>query len=396
MKTTAQFLQLSATIFLWGATMFSCKKNFTPADPIIDPPSSQAVSINSDTISNHLRFFGAVKKQGTIPKGPAGSSLKISFKDTLSLVSEIKRPIRFLHKDTTKNVAGVYLQVHYIGAAGGSLATYYYDVPEVPDVADNDTVSVILIGVDPKDLHPLDFDITIIPYDPFGQPLGETTRPVKIDEFNNDPLAGSCGLVLPTGEYWTWDMTFIENQQNNTLSFYNDPDKKWGAGGQFINGCCIDGISSYNTNCSGDTAHYRKLSFPTFFVFVEEILQFFNNGEFQRHTQELHSLPDPDKSDFCGSSLGIVHWSEISVYYFGNWSVQQLNKPFKGDSLKLTLLTTSTTGGTGYGNPGGIIHQLDCNTLALIRPDQEGGSQYTVSFFARSHTSEEEGWYVLL
>ena len=131
-------------------------------------------------------------------------------------------------------------------------------------------------------------------------------------------------------------------------------------------------------------------------MFEEEVMQFFSDGTFQRNTQELDALPDPDKTDFCGSGPGVVHWERYSVFYFGNWTIDKLATPFKGDSLSLTLLITSTTGGTGYGRAGGIIHQLDCNTLALIKLDREGQSHHEVSYFARSHTSEEEGWYVLL
>lgn len=311
-------------------------------------------------------------------------------------MDEIKKPVKFLHPDTTKNVTGVYVQVHG-SFTGGTNATYYYDVPEVPEMADSDTVSVILIGVDPDGLTGgLIWEITIIPHDGAGQPLGQTTRPVKIEEQNNNPGSGSCGLVLPIGQYWYWDLTLIEDPNGAGLVFYNDPDKKWGAGGQFINGCCINGKSSYNINCSGNTTAYRKLHFKTFFVFEEEILQFFSDGTFQRNTRELHSLPSPVESDFCGTGPGVVHWERYSVYYFGNWSINQLITPFQGDSLSLTLLTTTKTGGTGFGRTGGIIHQLDCNTLALIQPDREGQGHHSVSYFNRVHSTEEEGWYVLI
>lgn len=384
---------------LCAGIMVTCNKpEPVPTDPPKPSPGNQTDSTNADTISNHLQFFNATKKQGTIPHGPAGSSLKISFKDTLYLMDEVKRPIKFLHEDTTKNVSGVYVQVH------GSSSTYYYDVPEIPEMADNDSVSVILIGVDPDSLidsagvppagAPFIFEIEIVPYGESGQPLGGTKRPVQIDNPESNPNSGSCGLVLPDGQYWFWDLTLIEDPNGDGLVFYNDPEKKWGAGGQFINGCCINGTSSYNINCAGDTANQRRLNFKTFFVYEEEVLQFFSNGEFQRYTEELHALPDPDKSDFCGSGPGVVHWVEHNIYYFGNWSINKLTTPFKGDSLSLTLLTTSSTG-TGYGRSGGIIHQLDCNTLALIRPDREGQDRDEVSFFERIHTSEEEGFYVL-
>ncbi|QHT68805.1 hypothetical protein GXP67_20195 [Rhodocytophaga rosea] len=202
-----------------------------------------------------------------------------------------------------------------------------------------------------------------------------------------------CGLVLPDGQYWQWDLTLIEDVNNNKLLFYNDHNKKWGAGGQFINGCCIDGVSSYNIQCANNPSAFVKMRFKTFFVFEDEVLQFFKEGEYHRNTWELHSIPAPDESNFCGNGPGVVHWKEYDVFYLGNWSVSQLATPFQGDSLLLTLLTKDKVGGSGYGRSGGIIHQLDCNTLALINPDREGGNRHEVSFFARVHAIGEDGWY---
>lgn len=163
-------------MILAAALFFSCKK--TPDQENNNPPGENdttKVAVNADSISNHLRFKESKKITGTIPKGPSGSSLKISFKDTLYLVDNWKIPVRFLHEDTTKNVAGVYIQVH-VGSTGG---TFYYDVLEVADIATNDTVSMILVGIEPKGLEDPSgvppaggappFEITIVPHDPDGR-----------------------------------------------------------------------------------------------------------------------------------------------------------------------------------------------------------------------------------
>src|SRR5688500_6177409 len=99
MKSVLQVASCCLLLFLCGQ-FFSCNKNDPPPDPV-DPGSGAS---NADTISNHLQFWNATKKTGSIPRGPAGSTLMISFKDTLYLNDEIARPIKFLHEDTTKNV----------------------------------------------------------------------------------------------------------------------------------------------------------------------------------------------------------------------------------------------------------------------------------------------------
>lgn len=392
---------------LCGVLMITCTKHdAVPTDPSNpNPPpttGNQTDSTNADTISNHLRFFNATKKQAIIPKGPSGSSLKISFKDTLYMMDELKRPIKFLHEDTTQDVAGAFVQVH--AGTGGGASSFYYDVPEEPLMADNDTVSVILVGIDPNGLigspgvppagggEPLIFDVTIIPYDGDGQPLGSTTRPVKIDNQNINPNSGKCGLVLPPGDYWDWDLSLIEDPNGTGLAFYNDPYKIWGEGGQFINGCCIDGVSSYDINCASNTNAFKKLRFPTFFRFIEESIKFFNDGTFARFTKDLYVNPAPDLSDFCGNGLGVVYSKQYSVAYFGNWTIEERATPFNGDSLNLQLRTTSSAGGSGRGRNGGIIHQLDCNTLALINPDNEGFSSHLVSYFFHV----DKRWYPLI
>ncbi len=99
----------------------------------------------------------------------------------------VKIPIEFLHEDTTKNVAGI-----YVGFPGGS---FYYVAAELQESEENDTVSIILMGFDPTGLElPLSFDITIMPYSESGEPIDQITVPVKIEESNDDPnKPGLCG-----------------------------------------------------------------------------------------------------------------------------------------------------------------------------------------------------------
>jgi hypothetical protein len=399
MKFYKHLFKFTCALLLYIVLSTSCKKSATVDDlPVV----ILGDSTNVDTISNHLTFLNAVKKQGAIPTGPAGSSLKISFEDTLYLNDKIKGPIKFLHEDTTQNVAGVYLQVHTaVGGTGGSFASYYYDIPEIPDMADNDTVSVILIGVNPAGLidpahgvPQLVFEITIIPYSPGGQPLAKAVRPVKISDPKIDPSgnAGSCGLVLPPGDFWKWDLSMIEDPGNGKLFFYNDPKKVWGAGGQFITGCCINGVSSYNTvlGCDKDPAKAKRKLFPTFFQFQESDSKFFTDGTYSQFSRQIHVNPAPDETDFCGVAPGVVHGSSSNVTESGTWKIT--NSAYKGDSLNLSTFRTFTSGGNGIETPRGFIHQLNCKVLVLVRPGAEGSPFDMVSFFTRIDTSKD-GWY---
>ena len=409
MKRTVQLLKVACIVLLCSGLLPACSKNEeTPTEPGNPNPTDitqPAGAAHADTIAGHLQFFNAVKRSGTAPKGPSGSSLKISFRDTLYLTDELKRPIKFLHADTTQNVAGVYVQIK---ATPGGASSFYYTVPEEPEMDDNDTVSVILAGVDPDGLVPfagmppaggsLIFDVTITPYSESGQPLAEITRPVKISVPKVDlpGATGGCGLVLPPGDYWNWDLSLIEKGDGSgLLSFYNDPKKVWGAGGQLITGCCINGVSSYNAvlNCEKDPTKARRKRFPTFFQHQESATKFFANGTYSQFSTQTHANPDPLETDFCSAALGAVDKSVRTVIEDGNWTVTK-RTPYKGDSLYLQLVQTASNG-VGLVSPGGYIHQLDCNVLALVSPDREGGDQDFISFYTRINTSED-GWYELL
>ena len=239
---------------LLGSLISACEKT----DPAPENPIQDGGSVNAEIVANHLIFSNATKITGIVPKGPAGSSLKISIEDTLFLVDKYRVPVKFLHEDTTKNVAGVYAQIH-VGSSGG---TYYYDVPEVSDIATNDTVSVVLIGIDRDGLlddlgvppaghssTDISFDITFVPYDETGTPKGEVTVPVHISTPDTD-LSGECGLINGIGEYWVWGMSYITDPTDPTGHiFFNSRDKLWGLMGQRIQGCCANGVSDYTANC---------------------------------------------------------------------------------------------------------------------------------------------------
>jgi hypothetical protein len=392
MKLSVQLFNFFCVTIFCTLLAASCRKSGTDENPVIPPVVNPGGSMNADTISNHLRFANAKKITGVIPKGPAGSSLKISFKDTLYLVDKWKLPVKFLHEDTTKNVAGVYIQVH----AGSSGGTFYYDVPEVPDIASNDTVSVILVGIDPKGLEDSSgvppaggappFEVTIVPHDPNGQPLDEITVPVSVEAPAAD-INGECGLITKEGEYWDWSMSFIPDP-NNPLGedfFHNDPNKLWGLAGQNIRGCCTDGISAYTANC--DSVNFRYLNFQTFFGWPNEIYKFFEDGTYAGLTESISAAPEPQLSDFCGSDPGVVTERFNRSFLEGTWTVSS-------SSVLTTLGTSTPQAGSLAARPLGIIDLVSCRLLIIIKPDNEGGNSNLVTFYIR-HNSGSPEWFPL-
>jgi hypothetical protein len=385
MKSLIMLFRIFILAMLCTGITLSCRKTGSNENP--PNPGGGGSNPTADSLSNHLTFLKATKKQGLIPKAPSASSLKVSFEDTLFLADQVKGPIKFQHLDTSQNVAGIFLQVDAL--IGGPLeASYYYDIPEVPQLDSSDTVSVILVGIDPTGIKlPLSFNVTIVPYNSSGQPIAQAVRPVKIIEHTTDPKSNnSCGLVLPTGEVWDWDFSYIQSPQ---LDFYSNPDKVWGGEGQDILGSCCNGISIYG-NCPGVTLPNTSLHFDTYYQIMSEQLIFNDDGTYFRKTTEIGTTPLPDSSNFCDPFAGLVHPFLNTTLFFGNYTVTPATIPPDlqnyHDSLKLSLQIISVTPkGGGFGNPGGIIHLLNCKTgdLRLIQVDLEGFQQHLYKFYKR-------------
>ena len=374
-----------------------CRKSGEAPGDVVNQGVSPGADV--EVISNHLLFSNATKKSGTVPAGPGGSSLKFSVRDTIYLFDEIKRPIKFLHQDTLKNVAGAYIQIS--ASSNGGAASHYYDVPEVEEVSDSDTVSVILIGIDPNGLSlPQSYDVRIVPYDKNKQPIAEVIKPLKIEKpkRQNPGGSGSCGLTLAPNEFWEWELTIAMGQG---LPFYNDPHTIHSAQGQRIEGSCCNGKSRWPEFCIGQQKHNTSLHFATYYQIKQETFTFYSGGRFFRLTNEDSPVPVPAESDFFGSGSGKVLAGEKITAYEGDWKIISAtitaNTPaaIKNDSLELILIHTSSTG-TGYGNPGGVIHQLDCKlgALVLIQTNREGGGRYLVKLYGR-RKMDQPIWFAM-
>ena len=381
MKTTANVMRIIFAIALSGLFIFSCKKSDTT--PPNNNPGNTGSTGNIDSVSNRLQFLNAQKIHGTSPKGPAGSSVKISFRDTLYLVDEVKIPIQFLQKDSTKKITGVFLQVQ--GLQGGP-ASDYYDVPNVPQMdSTSDTVAVILAGIDPDGLDlPFDFNITITPHGASDDPIVQITRPVRVVKHHNSPTAG-CSIVTPGVSAWDWDLTAIGSTNGVSGDFYG-PSRVFNRGGQDIRGSCCAGVSVYGI-CPGVDTPNASLHFHTFYRIAGDRFVFNDAGSYFRRSDEDVTTPVPDSSNFCGAITGFIRFNVNTTLYTGDYAIvpaQPIKSlPSAHDSLAVKLTQKTKDGTGGFGNGAGVIHQLDCsiNALVLIQPDLEGFGQDVYRFY---------------
>jgi len=406
MKVLTYIFNFFLTSLVYGSFLLSCTSEEPDAAPGNQTTGNQTSSgdltiQDLDKLSDHLKFFGATISPGKPPAAPGGSALKISIRDTLNMAAGIPMPIKFLH-DEQADITGVYVQVRsFQGSTGGILyGTNFFEVPEVAETAESDTVSVVMIGFDPTDFDlPLSFEIDVIPVGPSGQPLDETTIPVVVEELGDPSSGDDCGLVMP-GFYWSWSHSFItypvvtsETPQDSIFRFFYAPDVIWD-GTQSIKGCCIAGNSDYGATCSlGRPEDERTLPFDTYYQQAYESFDFFENHTFKRITVENSANPLPDESDYCSGSSGVVYVSIKNVLYEGDWTATPSvtvipESPFgfgsgeEGTFDYLTLRTTTSTG-NGWGNPGGWIVYVTCSQLLLVQPDREGGTDHLWKFYQR-------------
>ncbi len=397
MKILTQFLKFSNLMLFCGMLLLACN----PAEPEPEPKILSGVLTveEIDALSDHMRFVGSTVKEGNMPAAPSGSSLKISIQDTLYLPSGIPIAVKFLHDELT-NVAGAYIQVHSWNASTNAVVngTYHFDVPELNETAESDTVSVIMVGFDPDSLTGVPpagappFDITITPYDESGQPIDNTEVPVVVDAPTGSDV---CGLVMP-GTRWEWENSCILNLEyiHTWINFYPAPDPNDSTsvysyfyapeilygGDQLIKGCCgNDGISYYTASCLGDTLTERYLLFPTYYQQVYESIEFNSDGTFHRITRDVNATPAPIESDFCYDIVGIVYSKKNKVDYVGNWTITPgvaitIEHIYEQEDRVVDYLRLQTTSSTdfGWGNPGGAVIRLSCNQLMLLQPAGEG------------------------
>lgn len=413
MKMLTEISRYCLPILICVIHLLSCSSE----DPVVAPeqklPSGNLTVEEIDSLSDHMRFVGSTIEQGNSPSAPGGSGLKISIQDTLHLIPGIPVAVKFLHDDIS-NVAGAYVQLHSYSASTNTVVygTYHFDVPELSETEENDTISVVMIGFDPEEFElPLPLNITITPYDEDGQPLDQTETPVVVEDPAN---ADVCGLVKP-GTYWEWEHSYVLNldyihtwininpaypalpDSTSVYAYYYAPEKLWG-GNQMVKGCCYNGISSYSANCL-NTPNERSLPFPTYYQQAYESIEFNSDGTFRRVTRENSANPVPDESDFCGGIVGVVDVDSNNGEHKGNWTLSQdvtitIQHIYEEEVRTVDFLQmggTSSSGG-GWGNPGGAVIRLSCSQLMLLQPSGEGDNSGLWKIYKRVE-GDGEKWF---
>src|SRR5262249_43420417 len=140
----------------------------------------------------------------------------------------------------------------------------------------------------------------------------------------------------------------------------------------------------------------RTLHFATYYQITHERFIFDELGGYFRLTSEENPAPLPASSNFCAGGEGVIDPHLSNVSYNGTYTITSATIPVDlqlwKDSLQLNLLQTSSSGG-GFGNGGGIIHQLDCThgDLVLIQPDLEGFGQHLFRVY-KARFPEDPVW----
>jgi len=393
MKHLKRVLFFILGIFISAIIIFSCNKT-TPDKPDVPDDEEPVDTAGLADIFAQLDFFNAEKVTGEVAVNTGNTSLKKSFEDTLNLFEGLQMPFKFLHEDTMLNVEGVFISYDD--------SPFYYDVPELQESKSNDTVSVFTMSFKPVAGNlPAVFKITVTPYTKSKKPVAQFKTHVNVKRPGDIDINGFCGLLLDFNEEWDWELSYIPNE-NGLIDFINYPLKVWGEEGQIIKGSCCGKspiqISMYGI-CPGADSANRSLHFNTFFGYPYEHFFFYENGDFDRQTAQIAGKPDLNNSNWC-TQYAKTDTSISLVNYLGDWSVTTRSIP-AGMRVKystreyLSLVTTQSDGGLGYGNPGGFIHILDCGgNLWLIQPDLEGGNQHLYKYYRRKSFNEEY-WHII-
>lgn len=385
MKNTRSASYALAVGIIISMIFYACKKDDLVNE---DPGTNTGKAALADTLSAHLLFTKAKKKPGNSPVGINSGLLRYSIKDTLRFTTSLPVPLQFLHMDSMNNISGAWVQIK-AGASSG-FSSFHFEVNELKNAAESDTVSVIMIGMEPEGLElPQIFEVKITPFDKDKKPLGEDIIPAKIDLPKID-LPGSsaaCDIIAALNENWEWQASYTL-PENDEYSFYNHPGLAHSNKGVDIEGSCCNGESRWPAFCIGEIKHNRKLHFNTYYTIVSEGFFLLKNGTFFRTSWEDSPVPLPASSDFCSNGNGLVQQSPKYSRYAGEWEITPVNLPpnipahLKHCKQQLKMKGTST-GGTGFGNPGGILVNMDCSsgTLILAQTSGESGANPLMKFY---------------
>ena len=334
-------------------------------DTIVAP----ADSLEADVVSQYLKLVNATKIAGQPPTGVDGA-IGIDVKDTIYLMRglPVGDRVSFLH-DPAMNVTGFYLYVPG--------ASYYYDVPNVPEEA-KDSTDVVYVDADfPvadfKD-YPISFPLHIMPYID-GIPFRPFIKPVKIEDPHDPDVADVCNSILREraggiegNRVWQWEFT-IRQYNHEILNFWA-PGVRVGIN-VLLGGCCTDNGKSIS-NADPGGAGCKKDNPSPGFNWVEfpvldgrtslwEFMNIWDDG-----TTEIYGALDeaaiiPDTRNFCTQSVDLTY----NIYGREHHGNHDFNP---GDNtVNLTFQPYQGSGPVSF--LSGLTYNLEytCNSLVLWR-----------------------------
>ncbi len=276
-------------------------------DTVVAP----ADSLDADVVSQYLKLVNATKIPGQPPVGGDGAIWN-DVKDTLYLMRglPIGKRVSFLH-DPAINITGFYVYVPG--------ASYYYDVPNVPEEAKDSTDVVYVDAEFPvADFidYPISFPVYLMPYVD-GIPFSTFIEPVKIEDPKDPDEADVCSSILvapgSSGPVWQWEST-IRQYNGNILNFWA-PGVTVGPN-VLLGGCCRDdGVSRLagDIGCSKiDSLRSLTQTWVEFpanegLTSLFELLVFNDNGTVVLRGDLDEAKIIPDTRNFCNRTVELAY-----------------------------------------------------------------------------------------
>ena len=311
----------------------------------------------ADRISDAFTFNNSQRVTGTVPTVVNTSLVKTNSKDTIYTIPGLKMPLRISHP------AAVVINGWFIAVKN---STYYYDVP-IHEEEDTDTVSVIILEIDPERVElPYDIPVEITPYDQNKAPVDVIERIVTVE----DPTSGGCDILIDgdtvsTGLLeWRWDWTVVFDS-NDEPRFVNAPGRGFGAK-QKIGGCCGDSLvcpqAVYNPITKATELIYdAEVSAGTMYSILHELFSFYKDGTFRRITGEHIKNFSDEATNWCAGVPG-YNDRKSYAYYFGTHDYVPGNTRI---SYANTHSHCQEPGNIcGYGSRGGEV-TVSCHTMVI-------------------------------
>ena len=334
------------------------------SDPVDDLENDEDTNIDvltgdeADRISDSFEFGNSVKVTGTVPTVVNTSLVKTNSKDTIYTIPGLKIPLRISHP------AAVVINGWFIAVKN---STYYYDVP-IHEEEDSDTVSVVILEIDPEDVElPYDIPVEITPYDQNKVPVDVIERIVTVE----DPVSGRCDILIDGDTTnigileWRWHATVVFDS-NDEPRFVNAPARVFGAS-QKIGGCCNEDPlvcpqAVYNPITKAtDLIYDSEVTAGTTYSIAHELFSFYKDGTFFRLTLERIKNFSYDATDWCNGVPGFNERESVVQYYGthdyapGNTSISYANTHSYCDD---------PNGICGYGSRDGAV-TATCHMMVI-------------------------------